>query len=425
VHEVPESAREVLDKVTVVKVDDTLAAFQRLGNFWRHKMRARIVGITGTNGKTTSKEFSAALIGSKRNVQYSKGSFNNHWGVPMSLLSIDPSHEVAIIEMGMNHLHELTDLNRIVEPDIVVCTMVGRGHLEGVGSIEGVARAKSEIYEHAPTRAVRIFNLENQHTRRMYETFGRPFPPHQVMTFAGHEWSVANLHPGCTLSANGFPLPEVSFDVVEAMPDSLTIRGQIKGVTGEATVPVFGRHNVNNLMVAAACGLACGLSPEEVWQGLPRCQTVWGRNQWVKLECGARVLFDGYNANPESMKAAIENFAGLDAPKGGRKFAVLGEMLEMGQEAPAVHRELGEIVAKAGFDGVSFFGPSGALFQDGMAQEGVGKILMISGIYEQNLAPKTLPVLNDNDIVLIKGSRGMRLEKVLSDLKPVDFQTKK
>jgi UDP-N-acetylmuramoyl-tripeptide--D-alanyl-D-alanine ligase len=182
---------------------------------------------------------------------------------------------------------------------------------------------------------------------------------------------------------------------------------------------------VNNLMVAAACALACGLKPEEIWKALPLCKTVWGRNQWVKLESGARVLFDGYNANPESMKAALENFAGLRPPTKGRRFAVLGEMLEMGSEAPAVHRELGERAAKAGLDGVSFFGAHHESFRAGFGAADGSEILMITSTYEQNLAPQTLPVLNENDIVLIKGSRGMRLEKVLADLKPIDFQAKK
>lgn len=419
VHRVPDAAKAVLDQVSVIEVDDTLEALQRLAGFWRHTMKARIVGITGTNGKTTTKEFTAALIGSRKDVYYSKGSFNNHWGVPLSLLAIDPVHEVAIIEMGMNHPGELTALSRIAEPDVVVVTMVGRGHLEGVGSIEGVAQAKAEIYACATKTASLVFNLENSHTRKMYETYGARLEPAKVLTFAGPAVGL----PGGSAASSAWPALDVSLEVVSMGIDSMHVRGEIQGVGGEVTIPVFGAQNITNLMAASALALSCGLSPAEIWAALPLCRTVWGRNQWVKLENGARVLFDGYNANPESMRAAIENFAKLKA--NGRKLAILGEMKEMGAHAASVHRELGEIVARAGFDGVSFFGPSQADFAAGLEAGGFSKTLFISDSYEQKLAPRMPPVLDGNDIVLMKGSRGMQLEKALLDMKPVNFQAQK
>lgn len=417
VHRVPDNAQELIGKVTIVEVKDTLKSFQLLANFWRHKMRPRVIGITGTNGKTTTKEFAATLIGSKLKVQYSKGSFNNHWGVPMSLLSIDASHEVALVEMGMNHPGELTELDHIAEPDVVVCTMVGRGHLEGLGSIEGVAKAKAEIYEHAPKSSMRIFNLENEQTRKMFEEMSSSIPASQIMTFAGTHFT--------NKDQTQWPKLDVAFEVVEILPESLKIRGEIQGVRGETTIGVFGRQNLNNLMVASCCALASGLSPAEVWTALPLCKTAWGRNQWVALQGGGRVLFDGYNANPESMTAALENFASLRPPGDGRKFAVLGEMLELGPSAGELHHEMGEKAAAAGFEGVSFFGPHAREFSEGLQRAGFSKSLFVSDSYEQSLAPKTLPVLNDNDIVLIKGSRGMKLEKVLADLKPISFEEKK
>jgi UDP-N-acetylmuramoyl-tripeptide--D-alanyl-D-alanine ligase len=418
VHRLPANAQALLQNVTVIEVKDTLTALQHLGNFWRHKMKrasgVKILGVTGTNGKTTTKEFAAAILGSKFSVQYSKGSFNNHWGVPISLLSIAPEHQVAVIEMGMNHPGELTVLSKIAEPDSVVVTMVGRGHLEGVGSIEGAAKAKAEIYEQAPPHAIRIFNLENEHTHRMYERLGRSLPAAQLITFAGSEYARANKLD-----------VDIALEVIEATPVSLKITGSIRGVKGMVEVPVFGRHNVTNLMTAAAMGLVCGMSPEEIWSAFPLCKTAWGRNQWVDLQCGARALFDAYNANPESMRAAVENFAGLTLTSGGRKIAVLGEMREMGSAAPTVHRELGALCANAGFDTVCFIGPSGADFEAGIKSAGFRNKLVISNSYEQNLASRMLPVLDRNDIVLIKGSRGMQLEKVLADLKPVSFESKK
>jgi UDP-N-acetylmuramoyl-tripeptide--D-alanyl-D-alanine ligase len=401
-------AKKLGDTVTVVLVDDTLKALQRLGNFWRRKMPATILGVTGTNGKTTTKEFTAAMIGSKKSVQYSKGSFNNHWGVPISLLSIEPKHEVAIIEMGMNHPGELTLLSHIAEPDAVLCTMVGRGHLEGVGSIEGAAKAKSEIYEFAPDKAFRIFNLENEYTRKMHQTFSRGIPPERILTFA---------------TRGTWPNVDVALEIVEVGLDSLKIKGEIQGVYGETSVPVFGKQNVTNLMAASCFALVTGMSPAEVWAALPLCKTVWGRNQWVELQSGARALFDGYNANPESMKAAIENFSHIEVS--GKKYAVLGEMRELGQHAPKLHFELGVNAAKAGFEQICFVGPNHAQFIEGLRSGGFMKNPVVSEAYEESLALKALPVLDHTDLVLIKGSRGMQLEKALADLKPVSFESKK
>jgi UDP-N-acetylmuramoyl-tripeptide--D-alanyl-D-alanine ligase len=410
VHRLPEGqARKDLEaQVTIVQVDDTLKAIQRLGNFWRHKMKATILGITGTNGKTTTKEFAAGILSTKFNVQYSKGSFNNHWGVPISLLSIGPEHEVAVIEMGMNHPGELKLLNEIAEPDVVVCTMVGRGHLQGVGSVEGVAQAKAEIYKYAPKDATFIFNLENPYTNKMFKEWESKKPVERILTFG---------------PKGDWPTTDVSLNVQSANAESLHIIGEIQGQGGETTVPVFGAHNVTNLMTAACFGLYCGMTPAEVWMALPKIKMAWGRNQWVDLASGAKALFDAYNANPESMRAAIENFSTLKAT--GRKIAILGEMRELGDHAPSLHRELGRAVASANFDEVCFFGPSQAEFAAGLKEAGFKKKPLLSDTYEQNLALKALPMLDDRDLVLIKGSRGMQLEKALADLKPLNFDGKK
>ena len=409
VHRLPPEPllKALQDSVTMIQVGDTLKALQRLSNFWRHKMKARILGITGTNGKTTTKEFTAAILETKFKVQYSKGSFNNHWGVPISLLSIQPEHEIAVIEMGMNHPGELKDLSALVEADAVVCTMVGRGHLEGVGSIDGVARAKSEIYEYAQKSATFIFNMDNEHTRAMEKRFCASQPSEQVLRFS---------------ESGVWPDIDVQLEVVRAQAESLHVKGQIQGQAGETTIPVFGKHNVTNLMAAACFGLLSGLSPDEIWRALPKCHTVWGRNQWVDLESGAKALFDAYNANPESMRAAVENFSTLESS--GRKIGVFGEMRELGPHAPELHRELGRAVGLAGFDDVLFVGPSQAEFASGLSESGFRKNLFLSGSYEQNLASRVLPVLDPRDIVLIKGSRGMQLEKALTDLKPLNFKAK-
>jgi len=397
--------------LAVIKVENTLTALQELSRHWRRKCRALFFGITGTNGKTSTKEFAAALIGSKLKVQWSKGSFNNHWGVPLSLLSVDPSHDVAVIEMGMNHLGELKLLSRLVEADVVVCTMVGRGHLEGVGSIDGVAKAKAEIYEFAPPLATFIFNLDNEYTLAMRDRFlqGEAGATRRSLSFSQNAG-------------------DVSLRVKSQTAQMLQVAGTIRGVDGEAAVPVFGAHNVTNLMAAAALALAAGLTPKEVWAGLPLCRSAWGRNQWVELSSGANCLFDGYNANPESMTAALENSRTLEVS--GRRIAILAEMRELGEHASSCHEEIGRRAASCGFSEIWFFGPSAEHFRRGFSQASSGTSALETS---ESLDSKRIEILDQKyhrtlkpgDFVLIKGSRGMSLEKALAALGPKNFDTKK
>ena len=404
VHQRGPKVESLLKKVTVIRVPDTLLALQDLSTFWRQKMGAKILAFTGSNGKSTTKEFAATLIGRAKKVCASQGSLNNHWGVPISLLQIQPEHQIALIEMGMNHLHEIERLVQIAGPDVVGVTMVGRGHLEGMGSVENVARAKNEIYEFAPKNAQMFFNLDNVYTRTMHDLHRRRCPEATFWTFSSQASA------------------DVQLSLLGADTDSITVQGAISGILGTAKIPVFGAHNLTNVMAASCLALSAGLTAQQIWQGLPECHTGWGRNQWVKLKSGARALFDGYNANPESMSAALENFARLRVR--GRRFAVLGEMKELGEASESMHHEIGARAAAAGFDGIYFFGPHQAAFRAGLQAGGFSKTLFTSDSYEENLASDSLPVLEPTDILLVKGSRGMQLEKVLARFEPVDFKAK-
>lgn len=404
VHEKP--APELLGKVTVVLVDDTLKALQKLANFERKKSKSLIVGITGSNGKTTSKEFTAALVATKRKVHYSKGSFNNHWGVPLTLLAEPAGSEVSIVEMGMNHAGELTELCHIAEPDVVVCSTVGQAHVEFFGTVEKIAEAKEEIYKASPANAIRIFNLDNPYTRKMHEHSIKTQKSKRVITFSSHHES-----------------SDVSLRIDELSMSHLKISGTIAGEKGQATVAVFGSQNLTNLMVAASIGLAVGMSAKEIWQGLPACKTNWGRNQLVHTRKGAEILFDGYNANPDSMRALLENVSMIK--NSGKKVGVFGEMLELGSHSAELHQALGEKVGLAGFDVVWFYGPDADAFMHGIQVSGFKKNIMISKSYEESLASQIASVLDKDDIALVKGSRGMKLERFVIACDPVDFSLNK
>lgn len=392
---------ELNPDVEVVLVEDTLVAFQKLANFWRKKVKATIVGITGSNGKTTTKEFAASILKSAGiETSWSQKSFNNHWGVPISLLSIQPHHKVALVEMGMNHPGELKELCEIAEPDVAVVTFVGASHLEGLGSVEGVARAKEEIYQHSPNEALRIYNLDNEHTAAMFERAQKNSSQGSKMTFS-HKDKKA----------------DVFLKLKKESLKSLVIEGTIQGHHAEVEVDIFGGHNVTNLAAAACIALSAKVSPEQIWIGLANCRSAWGRGQWLSHpQKKFQILFDAYNANPESMKVLLQSFAReRSVAESGRRYAILGEMKELGDQTEEEHRQLARQVAHSSLAGVWFVGESASVFAEEFGATKSSKKLLISNAYEQSLALEMASVLEPSDIVAIKGSRGVGLEKVLKD----------
>lgn len=394
-------AEKFAKDITVFLVDDTLVALQDLARFWRHQHKAKILSVTGSNGKTTTKEFAAAVIGSHRNTYYNKGSFNNHWGVPLSLLNIKPDHEVALIEMGMNHLGEITTLCGIAEPDVVLVTNVGRVHLEGLGSIENVAKAKEEMYQTSNRNVLRIFNLDNPFTEKMYHKY----KDSKCITFSGKSESA-----------------HVFLKVTGESADAIEIRGSIGGVNGNARVEIFGSHNVYNLMGAAALALSLRIEPAKIWNSLSLCKTPWGRNQKVKLKSGAELLFDGYNANPESLSMMIENSKHVKVA--GRRIAIIGEMRETGDAMDKLHVEIGEKAASGDFDLIWFVGAAGKAFEQGLKAKGFNKEFLVSLQFDVTVAEKIKNQLQSNDHVWVKGSRGIGLERAVVALDPISFSEK-
>jgi UDP-N-acetylmuramoyl-tripeptide--D-alanyl-D-alanine ligase len=395
------------EKLSFFQVSDCLAALQKLSNFYRKKSKAKIIGITGSNGKTTSKEFSAAVLSELYKTHYSKGSFNNHWGVPFSLLSEPAGTEISVIEMGMNHAGEIKRLCEIAEPDVVVCSMVGQAHIENFGSIDKIADAKQEIYLHAPDSAIRIFNLDNFYTNMMFQKaqsqaqWRRPF-----ITFSTKDSSA-----------------DVYLKINQLTASHIQITGKIAKEHSEQKIPIFGQHNLTNLMVAASVGLATEMPAAQIWKGLGNCRSTWGRNQIIKTKIGADILFDGYNANPDSMKALLENVSLIKNP--GKKWAVFAEMLELGELSSALHFELGKLVGQNQFDGIWFYGPHAPDFESGLKKSGYTKNAVITKSYEDSLASDVASMLHPQDILFVKGSRGMKLERIVQACQPIGFSITK
>lgn len=405
VHEENDQVAKLKNKVTILRVPDTLKALQQLGTWARRQSRAKVLGITGSNGKTTTKEFTAALIGTVLDVHYNKGSFNNHWGVPFTLLQLPANKDVAVVEMGMNHAGEITELVHIAEPDIVVCTMVGRAHMEFFGTIEKVAEAKEEIYEAAGPDTIRIYNLDNPQTHNMYVKAREKYDKSLLRTFSAED-----------------PRADVHLMISSMSMSALNVQGVIGGVQGSAVVQVFGSQNLTNLMAAASLALAVGLSPEQVWKGLSQCKTNWGRNQLVHLKSGAQMIFDAYNANPDSMKALIDNMKLLSVP--GRKVGVFGQMRELGSASASLHEELGAWVGAAGFDKVYFIGDDFNAFAQGLQKSGYQIPSLIEKDYKESSGQDLAHFLKQGDIAVVKASRGTKLERFVFPCEPLDFSEK-
>ncbi len=405
VHEKSPRVLELAKKLSVYFVPDTLRALQQLATWSRRQSRAQILGITGSNGKTTTKEFTAALIGSCRRVHYNEGSFNNHWGVPFTLLQLPQDCDVAVVEMGMNHAGEITELVRITEPNVVVCTTVGRAHIEFFGTIEKIAEAKSEIYKAAGLRVRRIYNLDNKHTHNMYVDALGEYPKEGILTFSAED-----------------PRADVHLILESMTLKEMKIKGIIGGVQGEARVSVFGRQNMTNLMAAATLGLAADLSPKEVWAGLPHCKTNWGRNQLVALKSGAQMIFDAYNANPDSMKALIENVKSLKLD--GKKVGVFGQMRELGPTSSELHKELATFAGEAGYERIYFIGEDWKSFQDGLEQVQFKGFSSASADFSVQMAQDLGAHLSSGDLVTLKASRGTKLERFVSYCEPLEFAPK-
>jgi UDP-N-acetylmuramoyl-tripeptide--D-alanyl-D-alanine ligase len=389
VHKVPLNFETLAPTVSIVKVGDTMQGLQSLALYWRRKHRYKVLAVTGSNGKTTTKEFTYALLKAHFKVHASKGSLNNHWGVPLSILEAEPTHTHLVLEMGMNHSGELWKLCQIGEPDVAVVTTVGRAHIGELGSQPAIAQAKEEIYVATP-KAVHIFNGDNEWTMRMQ----------------------TRSHTKQFIFSSFKPKADIHLRAQRSNWDGLDVVGTILGVEGQAQVPILGRHNVINLMAAAGLALGAGLTPEQIWKDFSLIRDAsWGRNQIVPMKNGARVLFDAYNANPDSVQALIKNL--YETELKGRKFLVLGDMRELGSFSEQAHEEAGEKAAAINFEGVWYIGEYATAFWKGFEKLRKPTHKFTSPKVDPGIAREFLNLVQEGDLVSLKASRGMELEKVL------------
>jgi UDP-N-acetylmuramoyl-tripeptide--D-alanyl-D-alanine ligase len=375
----------------LVETRDTVAALQTLARAALERRPVKVVGITGSIGKTTTKEFTAALLSSRFRVLRSEGNFNNHLGLALSLLRLEPEHEAAVLEMGMSAPGEIAALTRIAPPDVAVVTNVGPVHMEFFSSLEDIARAKKEILDGAAEGAVAVLNGDDPLVREMAAGWkGR------TVTFG--------LGPACEVRA-----ADVRRRGYEG--SDLTLRYGRK--EGRVRFPFVNEALVPDLLAAAAVCLAFGLGWEEIAPGIPALRPFAMRGVLEEAD-GIRLYDDSYNSNPRALEAALRSLAGLPA---GRKVAVLADMLELGNEEQAFHRQAGKTVADAGWDVLVAVGGLAALVAEGAAAAGMDAAAIHLFPDSDAAAAGIAALIRPGDLVLVKGSRGMRMEKVADRLR--------
>ena len=365
-------------------VTDTGKALLQLAGWYRRRFRLPVVGLTGSVGKTTTKEFIALVLGAKYNTLKTQGNLNNEIGVPQMLFRIEEHHQAAIIEMGMNHFGEISRLTRAVAPTVGLITNIGVSHIENLGSRAGILQAKLEILEGMAPDAPLIVNMDNDMLRTV-KLGDRP-----LLTFAIDDQSA----------------DFTATDIAE-QGSTTTFTVHHSTFTQPVTIPTVGIHNVYNALAAMAVGYVTGVNPAAAAAALANYVPAGMRQNLVQVG-GVQVIEDCYNASPDSMRAALQTLGKLPVH---RRYAVLGAMLELGGYAKEAHTQVGKMAAENGIDGVLAYGADAAYIVEAAKQAGLenARLFDTKEALAQSLAQQVQP----GDGVLFKGSRGMNLEDVM------------
>lgn len=369
--------------IPAIYVENTVSALQKIARAWRESLHFKSVGITGSVGKTTTKEMIAAVLKTAMMTQWTEESFNNDIGLPVTLLGLDEDCEAAVLEMGMNHFGELSLLTSLAQPDIAVITNVGQMHIENLGSREGILKAKLEILEGLRPDGIAIFNGDNDLLSTVTEKY-------HALTFG--------LGKHNTVYAED----------ITAKEDHTDFSAVGFGKRIQIMLPTVGEHNVVNALAAVTVGLTCGLMPEQIREGLKSFRNT-GMRQRIYDREGLHIIEDCYNAGPESMRAS---FRVLDRAK-GRKIAVLGGMLELGSYATQEHYLVGREAA-ATVDMLFVYGANSEEYVRGAMEAGLQNAWKFDT--HEALTAALQAELLPGDTLLIKGSRGMKMERVLQNL---------
>ncbi len=371
----------------VVLVADTTRALQGLGAFHRRGHAVAVVAITGSNGKTTTKELTALVLGQRFRVLKAVGSLNNQWGVPLTLLGLEPSHEALVLELGMNAFGEIAALAQLAQPTVGVVTAIAPAHLEGVGSIEGVQKAKGELVQAIPGDGHVVLNADDP-----------------LVLALAREARARVLTYGRAARA------DVRLSEVTVTAGALAFTVAAGGGTAPVRLSLAGRHNAWNGAAAIAVGLALGVPLERAAGALGQAAPLKGRLLW-RPAGSVRILDDTYNANPASLRAALDALA---AATGGRAWVIFGDMLELGPASEVAHRDAGGWIAALPTAGLATAGPAARVAATAARAAGCPEVASFDA--PEDAAAWVAARLTSGDRVLVKGSRGMQMERAVEVL---------
>lgn len=377
--------------IPVIIVENTEVALQELARAYRQQLDVKVIGVTGSNGKTTTKDMTAALLATTYKVHKTSGNYNNHLGLPLTILSMEEDTDVAVLEMGMSSRGEIEFLSKLAQPDLAIITNVGESHLQDLGSRDEIANAKLEIIEGLASEGTLIYygdepllqgKVSNQLESLHVLSFGHSHTNDLYATL---------IQPGTNLT-------------------SFTVAGVLEGAY---EIPVLGNHNVMNALAAMLVAVEMKVDQRKICEGLASIRLTNMRMEMVEGAKGEKIINDAYNASPTSMKAAIELMEGMSGFK--RKILVLGDMLELGLQERDFHLKIGEQISKDKIDKVFTFGPLAENIAIGARKTFVENDVQ-SFQNKQNLIEELKKQIELNDLILVKASRGMRLEEVVQAL---------
>lgn len=379
-----------LNGKVLIQVPSTLKALGDLASDWRMSFPdLKLAAITGSNGKTTTKEMVWSIVSLKHNTLKNTGNFNNLVGLPLTLFELNSEYSAAVVEVGMNDFGEIRRLSEIAHPDIGAITNIGHAHLEKLGGLDGVAKAKGELVENFNEDNVFVVNLDDSRVREIANRLKC-----QKITYGIHAKEAMIL--ASEIESSDF--------------SNITFNMNVQGTKFPVQLKGIGLHNVMNSLCAAGIALSLGCDNAQIQDGLERFTPTQMRLQVLDTAFGFKVINDAYNANPDSMKRAIDELVRLKGR--GRAIAVLGDMLELGTMSEAEHREIGEYLSASGVDEVLAYGSFAANILEGTGN-------FIDGFHvmtHQEATELLIDMAQPNDLVLVKGSRGSRMERVIKGL---------
>ncbi|GAB6751089.1 UDP-N-acetylmuramoyl-tripeptide--D-alanyl-D-alanine ligase [Bacillus cereus] len=371
--------------VPIIFVDDTLFALQQLAQFYRREINVKVIGITGSNGKTTVKDIIEGILRSTYRVHKTKGNFNSQIGLPLTILEMKRDTEFLILEMGMSEKGQIRNLSRIAQPDVAVITMIGQSHLETLGSRKEIAKAKLEIIDGLRENGLFLYNGDEPLLSRNNKTSSV-----NCKTFG--EKDTNDLFP------------------TNVQLDEYGVHFKLNNTKIQYDVPLHGKHNILNAIVGIVVGQFYKVPTEKIQEALQQINITQMRFQFLTAKTGFTIINDAWNASPSSMKAAIETLQKLNAYE--KKMIVIGDMLELGKEAKTYHREIGKMLNEESIQYVFTYGAlSEIVAEEARKNYHTGKVQSFDN--KDEIAEEVLKIITKNDVVLLKGSRGMALEEIV------------